>query len=343
MLGIRLLDVRQPAITPDLKDVQNRLKIHHPTLVTRKVASSVFAGLFAAAVMKLTGADRAFYGLPVIALAGAIGWDFYEHERCQDALDMRAAFLFHAPGDVPKDVKDYIDLRPKVLAHVSKEHLKEKLENYCSQAVKEGRLAIAEYLLANKFVKLADGKINLQSLDDDISMNWLFKYSSLGDSDKIPAQAYWEVAFRTKKNVTDSPLFEELVADLMNMKIEDRLPIVLKALVDERKEILEAFHERCVLFEEFFFAECPDAVFKKIDKKALRLLTKYLSADHNIANRLWQKMCDLNYIDEDLYKLYMDLTPNNRADLLAWDLGKAEELGATEVIRFMREKGHQCK
>ncbi len=339
-------DIRQPAITPDLNDVQNRLKIHVPTILTRDLAAGVVAALFAGAMIRLTSADRFIYSLPAVALASVLGWNHFETKRAETALIKRAAQLFVAPGPVPEDVKDYIEFHPGVWEEVSRSkgqpEVAAKLKDYFIQALKEKRLDTAEFLLEKKFVKFIDVMENdLRGQSKTTVSKWLFSYLSLKDFDNHKKGAMvpelWRVIYEEKENVTDSPLFKELLEELLTMDLAKRLSIILQLIKNGHTIILEILRDRGFQFEEFFIASCPENVIEQIDKKTLLALSNYLKPDQAIAFKLWGKICSLNFINEDLYQLYSQSTPADRPDLVVWDLNKALEGGCSKVIEFFLE------
>lgn len=340
------LDIRQPAITTDLNDVQNRLKIHVPTILTRDLVAGVAAALFAGAMIKLASADRFINSLPAVALASVLGWNHFETKRAETALVKRAAQLFVAPGPFPQDVKNYIEFQPRVWEEISRSkgqpEVAAKLKDYFVQALKEERLDTAEFLLERKFVKFIDVmEKDLKGQSRTTVSKWLFSYLSLKDFDDDKKVAsvpeLWRAIYEEKEDVTDTPLFKELLEELLTMNLAKRLSIILQLIKNGHTIILEILRDRGFQVEEFFTAGCPENVFEQIDVMTLQALSKYLKPDPAIAFKLWAKICGLNFINGNLYQLYSESTPADRPDFVEWDLNKALEGGCSKVVEFFLE------
>lgn len=119
------------------------------------------------------------------------------------------------------------------------------------------------------------------------------------------------------------------VGDLLKMSIGARLQFIL-----EHKEDLQVLKEQGLHFNELFSFECPDAFFEKIDQAAFEVMSPFILPCKENAIRLWDRICQLNYINEWLYQLYLLSNPDSESNFLVRNLNEAVYRKSVDVLEF---------
>jgi hypothetical protein len=116
------------------------------------------------------------------------------------------------------------------------------------------------------------------------------------------------------------------------MSIGARLQFILEN--KPKAEDVQVLKSQGLHFNELFSFECPDIFFDKIDQEAFEAMSPFIVPCKENAIRLWDRICQLNYINEWLYRLYLLSHPDSESNFIVKNLSEAVYRKSSEVLDF---------
>lgn len=135
-------------------------------------------------------------------------------------------------------------------------------------------------------------------------------------------------------DLKDNSLLEKMASALLKMDSNDRCNLILKLIKAGHFNVLKYLQEKGVQIEEFLSPQVSLEVFKEFDVGMLEKLSKILNPSKIIdVKKFWAMICVGNFINEELYQVYHQLTLDN-PDRIKSDLEKALSVKSCNVIDF---------
>lgn len=125
---------------------------------------------------------------------------------------------------------------------------------------------------------------------------------------------------------------QRVVAYLSINGIGPKLAVILENGL--KLEVLKILGEQGLDFNDLFTFACPDDFLRKIDQAAFEVISPFIALSKENAIRLWDRICQMNYINKWLYQLVFLSAPESESSFLRKNLNEAVYRGSADVLDF---------